>query len=91
MNHYLIKNKNGNIIGRVCALYINKKVYVSDLYFKNVTPLQIRKVLGYFERTYLKETNPVKVIIIRPIYKEDFRKLGYKKDKEGLSKLVYAK
>ncbi len=90
-DHYLIKNKNGKIIGRVCALYINKKVYIKGFYLKDFTTLQFRKVISYFERTYLKEASPIEIIILDKNYKKEFLSLGYIKKDDRLTKLSYIK
>ncbi len=90
-DHYIVLNKQENPIGIVHARFINNKVYIKNLIFKSPTIMKYRKVLGYFERHYLLEVNPIHVHVLDKLPASIYKELGYKKEKNHLVKTVYVK
>ena len=90
-DHYLVKDKENRVIGRICARINNNKVYLKDIFFKKNSKLRFKKVLGYFERKYLMNANPIYITVLDKLDSSLMKELGYKKTKQGYQKIEYVK
>ena len=90
-NHYIVLDKSELPIGLIRARFINNKVQIKNVYFKKPSLMKYRKVLNYFERHYLMEVNPLKVIWMDKVDYSLYKELGYKKENNHLVKTVYVK